>query len=297
MAYETRIYETLISTEELARRLDDPEWVVVDCRFMLEDPMWGQQEYLRSHISGAVYADLEEDLSGPILEGETGRHPLPQVEAISVFFSGLGIGAGVQVVAYDAAGGSLAAVRLWWLLRWLGHNAAAVLDGGWQRWVAEGRPTRSGREEKPWREFIPKVNPDLLVTVAEVDHWRKDPEYRVFDARLPERYRGEKETVDPVAGHIPGAINAPYTENLTREGVFRSPEELLRYYQELLGDIPPERTAFYCGSGCTSIHNILAAVHAGMGMPRLYAGSWSEWITDPSRPVATGPEREGTIKE
>jgi thiosulfate/3-mercaptopyruvate sulfurtransferase len=177
------------------------------------------------------------------------------------------------------------------MLRWLGHEAAAVLDGGWQRWLQEGRPVKRGEETRPAQTFIPSPRPDLVAGAAEVEAARRDPDYRVFDARSAERYRGENETIDPVAGHIPGALSAPYQDNLTPDGVFRSKEALRRHYQSLLGDQPAERAIFYCGSGVTAAQGILALEHAGLGQARLYAGSWSEWITDPARPVDEGGSR------
>lgn len=280
------MFTALISTAELAGHLDDPEWVILDCRFSLQDFDKGRRDYLAGHIPGAQYAHLNEDLSGEILPGVTGRHPLPSVEASARLFSRLGIGEGVQVVAYDDAGGALAAVRAWWMLRWLGHEAVAVLDGGWQKWQAEGLPVQAGKVTRPEGSFVPKPDDSRQVSLVQVDQFRKDPAYRVCDARAAERYRGENESVDPVAGHIPGAISAPYFANLNPDLTFRSPEELRQHYRTLLGDLPPERVIFYCGSGVTSIHNILAMLHAGLGEARLYVGSWSEWITDPQRPIA-----------
>jgi thiosulfate/3-mercaptopyruvate sulfurtransferase len=174
------------------------------------------------------------------------------------------------------------------MLRWLGHTQAAVLDGGWQKWLAEGRATRGGVETRPARRFTPAPDPAMLVDLQKVDAVRLDPTWRLFDARAKERYHGQNETIDPVAGHIPGAFPAPYFDNLNPDLTFHSPEELRRHYQALLGDTPAERTIFYCGSGVTSIHNILALLHAGLGEARLYPGSWSEWICDPLRPVETG---------
>jgi thiosulfate/3-mercaptopyruvate sulfurtransferase len=278
-------YTTLISPSELAQHLDNPDWVVVDCRFTLKDPQHGRSAYLAAHICGAVYAHLDEDLSAAVVPGQTGRHPLPTPERAAQVFGRLGIGPGVQVVAYDDAGGALAAVRLWWMLRWLGHEAEAVLDGGWQRWQREGQPTCSGQEERPPREFQAVLRDELVVNAEQVDKMRQDPDALVMDARARDRFRGENETIDPVAGHIPGAVSAPYSGNLTPAGDFRPPEELRFRYLRLLGERQPEQTAVYCGSGVTSIHNILAMLHAGLGEPRLYAGSWSEWITDPGRPV------------
>jgi thiosulfate/3-mercaptopyruvate sulfurtransferase len=214
---------------------------------------------------------------------------LPDPETAARRFGELGISPGMKVIAYDDAGGSLAAVRLWWMLRWLGHSETAVLDGGWQAWLAEDYPVRGGGETRPPQIFSANPRPGLFVTTQEVERLRQDPSYRLFDVRTAERYRGEVEPIDPVAGHIPGARNAPYLQNLDAEGAFRSPEQLRLEYQALLGDAPIEKVVFYCGSGVTSIHSILALLHAGLGEARLYAGSWSEWIADPNRPVATGP--------
>ena len=281
-------YKTLISADELVSHLDDPDWVIVDSRFALSDFGLGRRNYLAGHIAGAVFADLNLDLALPHLPGKTGRHPLPSVEQTATLFSRLGIRPGVQVVAYDDLGGALAAVRTWWMLRWLGHEAAALLDGGWQAWQRAGYPVRAGEETRPARQFTALPRPGLIATTAEVDALRLDPHYRVMDARAPERFRGENETIDPVAGHIPGAISAPYGGNLTPDGTFRSAEQLLKRYQRILGQVPVENSISYCGSGVTSIHNILSMLHAGLGEGRLYVGSWSEWITDPSRPIATG---------
>ncbi len=280
------MFSTLISTTELAGHLDDPNWVILDCRFSLQDFEKGRRDYLDGHIPNAKNVHLNEELSGKIIPGVNGRHPLPEVDKAVRLFSQLGIGEGVQVVVYDDAGGALAAVRAWWMLRWLGHEAVAVLDGGWQKWQADGGPVQSGNVTRLQANFLPKVDQRKFVTLSEVERFLADPTYRVCDARAAERYRGENETVDPVAGHIPGAISAPYFANLNPDLTFRSPEGLRQHYQAVLGDIPPERVIFYCGSGVTSIHNILAMLHAGLGEARLYVGSWSEWITDPRRPIA-----------
>ena len=279
-------HTTLISTNELDKNLHNPDWAIIDCRFALADPGLGERSYLQAHIPGADYAHLDHDLSSPVVPGVTGRHPWLSVEAATQLFSRLGIGPGVQVVAYDDAGGAMAAARLWWMLRWLGHSAVAVLDGGWGKWLAEGRPVRGGEESRTPRQFQPKPRPELLVGVAAVDAARQDRAYRVLDARTAERYHGQNEIIDPVAGHIPGALSAPYLENLAAEGVFRPADELRQRYQALLGETPPERAVFYCGSGVTAIHDLLAMLHAGLGEGRLYTGSWSEWITDPNRPIA-----------
>lgn len=280
-------FTTLIDPETLQAHLGDPDWVVVDCRFSLSDPAYGRRAYQDAHIPGAVYAHLDEDLSGSIVPGRTGRHPLPDPEQLARKLGAWGIDNRTQVVAYDDAGGAFAA-RLWWLLGWLGHEAVAMLDGGWSRWVREGRPVRSGIETQPSRTFVPRTRPERVVSADEVLQHLHDPSWRLLDARAPERYRGEQEPIDPVAGHIPGAVNAPFAENLTPEGTFRPPEQLRQRFEALLGDVPPERVICYCGSGVTAAHNLLAMAHAGLPGARLYAGSWSEWIADPRRPVARG---------
>jgi thiosulfate/3-mercaptopyruvate sulfurtransferase len=190
-----------------------------------------------------------------------------------------------QVVAYDDLGGALAAARVWWMLRWLGHKAVAVLDGGWQAWQKAGYPIRPGVETYSAQVFVPRPYPELIISTAQVEAMRQDAAYRVFDARSADRFRGENETIDPVAGHVPGAVSAPYAGNLKPDGSFRPAARLRERYQRLLGEVPVEQAVFYCGSGVTAAHDILAMVYAGLGEGRLYAGSWSEWITDPKRPV------------
>lgn len=281
------IYTTLISTEDLANYLGDDNWVIVDCRFALTNTEQGRREYEQGHIAGAVYAHLDEDLSGPIISGKSGRHPLPAPAEFGRTLSNWGITNDTQVVAYDGAGGGVAA-RLWWMLRWLGHEAVAVLDGGWSRWQSEGRPARSGAESNEPRPFSPKPRPELVLDAGRINEIRADSSYRLLDARGADRYRGENETLDPVAGHIPGAQPLPFAGNLGEDSAFLPVEELARRFEAVLGDTPPEQTVFYCGSGVTAAHNVLAMLHAGLGEARLYPGSWSEWITDPNRPVATG---------
>jgi thiosulfate/3-mercaptopyruvate sulfurtransferase len=283
-------YSSLISRRALSDHLGDENWAIVDCRFYLLEPDRGEYEYQEAHIPGSVYAHLDRDLSGQIVRRKTGRHPLPSVEKIKDTFSKMGIGAGVQVVAYDSAGGALAASRLWWILHWLGHEAAAVLDGGWQGWQRQGLPVRSGVEERPYKEFSPFPQNELVVSAEEVQTVILSGSKRLVDARTSDRFRGENEVVDPVAGHIPGAVNMPYPENLDSDGYFLSPQEIRNRYKSLFGDFPEENTIHYCGSGATAAHNLLALVHAGLKMPKLYAGSWSEWITKPDRSVATREE-------
>jgi thiosulfate/3-mercaptopyruvate sulfurtransferase len=282
------MYATLISAAELHQHLGLPDWAIVDCRFSLADEDMGRREYQNAHIPGAVYAHLNEDLSGPVIKGQTGRHPLPAVPAIVEKLSAWGIEQGVQVVAYDEYTGGMAAARLWWLLNWLGHPAVAVLDGGWQGWSRPGVPTRAGEENRVWRPFIPSIKADLVVESEEVSMAVHDPDVRIIDARGADRYRGENESIDPVAGHIPGAVSAPYLENLDPDGRFISPEALKARFSDLLAGLPGEQAIFYCGSGVTAAQALLAMAHSGLGMGRLYAGSWSEWILDPERPVTRG---------
>jgi len=281
-------YNLLISTEELALHLTDPDWLVADCRFLLSKPDEKESDYQRAHIPGAIYVHLDRDLSAPVVPGVTGRHPLPAPADAARRFGALGIGPGVQVVAYDDLGGSLAAVRLWLMLRWLGHENAAILDGGWQKWLAEDRPVEAGTIKRSAREFAAQPPLDCFVTTDEVERIRLDPNFRLLDGRAPERFRGEVEPIDPIAGHIPGAGNIPYTDNLATDGTFKSPEELRQLYENLTEGVPAERVVFYCGSGVTSIHNMLAMKLAGLGDAKVYAGSWSEWITDSQRQIATG---------
>ena len=278
-------FTTIISVKELTNHLDDPDWVIIDSRFKLADPNQGRKDYETAHIPGAVYAHLDDDLSNPIIKGVTGRHPLPGVKKISEVFSNLGIDSNVQVVAYDDLGGALAAGRVWWLLRWLGHEAVAVLDGGWQQWLRVGKEIQRGNESRPRREFVSHPRHELVTTSDEVEAMRLNPDYRVLDARSADRFRGENEIIDPIPGHIPGAISAAYAGNLNPDGTFRSPQSLLSRYKRLINEVPTSNVICYCGSGVTATHDILAMIIAGLGEARLYAGSYSEWITDLKRPV------------
>lgn len=283
-------YTTLITSEELAPHLGDPDWAIVDCRFELGNPDVGYAQYLENHIPGAVYAHINRDLSGPITP-ETGRHPLPDPTTLFQTLSRLGIGPGVQVVAYDSAGGSFAD-RLWWLLRLYSFDRVAVLNGGFPRWMALGLPTTPGAEERAPRIFQGILRPEMLADEALVMRAARDPAALVVDARAPERYRGDTEPIDPVAGHIPGAVNRFYGLNLDENGMMKSPEVLRREFEQILGETTPENAIFYCGSGITGAHHVLAMEYAGLRGSKLYAGSWSQWIRDPDRPVATGDEQQ-----
>jgi thiosulfate/3-mercaptopyruvate sulfurtransferase len=273
-------FSTLISVADAAAHLDDPAWLFVDCRFVLGQPGAGRTAYLAGHLAGAVYADLDEDLSGPVVPGETGRHPLPEQDRFAATATWLGVGPDTQVVAYDDGSGALAAARLWWLLNWAGHDAVAVLDGGFTAWRDAGLPCVTGPQERPPGAFTGRFRNELAVGATELAG------RTVVDSRAADRYRGENETIDPVAGHIPGARSLPFAGNLGPNGLFLGPAELRERFAAVAGaDGPP---VFYCGSGVTAAQNVLAYTHAGLGMPALYPGSWSEWITDPARPVETG---------
>jgi thiosulfate/3-mercaptopyruvate sulfurtransferase len=277
------LFTTLISPSELASHIDDPTWAIVDCRFKLDDVAWGEQAYTAAHIPGAVYAHLDHDLSRA-KTGTNGRHPLPEPDAFARTLGRFGISRGVQVVAYDQDN-SMFASRLWWMLRWLGHDAAAVLDGGFARWVAGDRPVRSGVETRAPRTFAGAPREDMAVDADAVHGFLGDRTWRLVDARAPERYRGDVEQLDKVAGHIPGAANHFYQTNVDATGLFRSPDELRTMWDESLGGAAADRVVCYCGSGVTACHNILALEHAGIKGVKLYPGSWSEWCSDPKRPI------------
>jgi len=279
-------FRTLISTAALALNLNDPAFAIVDCRAKLDDLEWGAREHAAAHIPGAVHADLTNDLSGP-KSGTNGRHPMPDAQALAQTFSRLGIASGVQVVAYDQDNGMFAS-RLWWLLRWLGHDAVAVLDGGFKKWKAEERPTESGETRRAPREFTAPPRSGMAVDVEAVASHLGAGGPRLVDARAPERYRGDSEPIDKVGGHIPGAKNHFYQWNLDEQGLFRTPEELRAKISATVGDVPTDQVVCYCGSGVTACHNLLAFEHAGITGAKLYAGSWSEWSSDPTRPVEKG---------
>ena len=279
-----RYYETLISTDHLSTNLDRPDWVVVDCRFDLADAGRGERDYLAGHVPGACYAHLDRDLSGPV-GPSTGRHPLPDADRLMAWLGAQGIGNDTQVVAYDDSGGAMA-VRLWWLLRWLGHRRVAVVDGGWQAWLAGGHPVSVALPAPTPAVF--EGAPDASIVVTTEQLVAGNARARVVDVRTPERFRGEKEPIDPVAGRIPGAVNLPLQLNLDSEGRFRSAEALKALYDPVVGDADPGELIFMCGSGVTACHGILALELAGYPGALLYAGSWSEWIRDPARPVAVG---------
>jgi thiosulfate/3-mercaptopyruvate sulfurtransferase len=279
-------FTTLVSTADLAAHAADTAVAIVDCRFVLDDVDWGARAYREGHIPGAVYAHLDRDLSGT-RNGRNGRHPLPDSAVLAATLGRLGIDDKTQVIAYDQDAGMYAS-RLWWLLRWVGHEAVAVLDGGFAKWTAEKRPTVAGEEHRPPRTFIARPDNRMLVTVDRIAAMTADPEWRLVDARAPERFRGEQETIDRVAGHIPGAANHFFKTNLTGETTFKLPDQLRAAFGDVIGRTSPDHVIMYCGSGVTACHNLLALEHAGIRGAKLYPGSWSEWSSDPDRPIETG---------
>jgi thiosulfate/3-mercaptopyruvate sulfurtransferase len=293
-------FTTLIDAASLRALMATPGIAVLDCRFDLAAPDAGREAYLRSHIPGARYVDLNRDLSAPV-SAASGRHPLPDPVALDAFFRGLGVIQDTQAVVYDESNGSFAA-RAWWLLRWLGHPKVAVLDGGMSAWLREGGATESGADGSPGAGSSPgpgssggagrrstvQVDRRAALAADELIAALENPRTLLVDARAAERYTGAMEPIDPVAGHIPGAVNHPFSSNLRSDGRFLPPEELERRWRARLGEASPADVIVMCGSGVTACHNLLALERAGLPGARLYAGSWSEWIRDPRRPVARG---------
>ncbi|MHA6198400.1 sulfurtransferase [Pseudomonas wadenswilerensis] len=278
----------LIAPRQLAERLGDPKLVILDCRFALEDVDYGQRSYAEGHVAGAHFADLERDLSGPVVKGVTGRHPLPQPGRLIERFQHWGISNDSDVVLYDDGPGAFAA-RAWWLLAWLGKRSGVyILDGGLKAWHAAGLPLSLDPADRHEGSFSGKPDPDLLVSAQQLRERLGDPALTLLDARALPRFRGEVEPIDPVAGHIPGAQCATFTENLGADGHFLPAEQLKARFAKLLGERKPQDLVAYCGSGVTACHNLFALSLAGYPLAPLYAGSWSEWITDPQRQVATG---------
>ena len=271
---------TLVSTQELASH---PEWRVFDCRHDLFKPDLGEAQYREAHIPGALFAHLERDLSGP-KTGRNGRHPLPNSGVFIAWLGRQGLRPTDQVVCYDAGNGSMAA-RLWWMLRWVGHQSVAVLDGGLAKWLAESRPMTAEVPKFPATDYAASRAPSGAIDVREVEQRRDD--LLLVDARAPVRYRGEQEPIDPVAGHIPGAKNRFNADNVSAQGTFKTPEELSREFASILGNRHASEVVHYCGSGVAACHNLLAMEIAGLPGGKLYAGSWSEWSADPDRPVET----------
>ncbi|MES2819696.1 MAG: sulfurtransferase [Pseudomonadota bacterium] len=283
----------LISPRQLAERLEQPDLVLLDCRFALDDPGYGRRGFATGHIAGAQFADLEQDLSGPVHKGRTGRHPLPDPAVLSARLRAWGLQPDSRVVLYDDGPGAFAA-RAWWLLAWLGkRDSVALLDGGLKAWREADLPLSDEMPPVAPGQFEGRPDAALLVTAEQLQQRLDDPRLTLLDARALPRFRGEVEPLDPVAGHIPGSHCAVFTDNLGSDGRFLPAAQLRQRFAALLGEgAPGERTpddlVAYCGSGVTACHNLFALSLAGYPLAPLYAGSWSEWITDASRPVATG---------
>ena len=274
------MHTTLVSVEELAANLNNSKWIIVDASYVLKDKAAGYEMYQKAHIPGAVYAHPFKHLSGPPLTDQ-GRHPLPSSDQLETVFSRLGISADTQVVAYD--NGGITAPRLWWLLKYMGHENVAVLDGGIQAWVDAGHETSAGIETNTPSDFEGEAKREMLVVLDEVLAQRM-----LIDSRNPERYRGDSSGSDPAAGHIPGAKNRHHADNKDEDLKLRDVETLRQEFQELIGDVPSEEVTFYCGSGVSACHNLLTMAHLGMKPGKLYVGSWSEWSQFEDLPKVSG---------
>ncbi|WP_191830592.1 MULTISPECIES: sulfurtransferase [Pseudomonas] len=278
----------LITAQQLAERLEAPALVILDCRFALEDIDYGQRSYAEGHIAGAHFADLERDLSGPVIKGVTGRHPLPDPQHLIERLRAWGINNDSEIVLYDDGPGAFAA-RAWWLLAWLGkRSGVSILDGGLKAWHAAKLPLSLDAPEKRVGTFKGEPDEALVLDAKQLGKRLGQPDLTLIDARGLPRFRGEVEPIDPVAGHIPGAQCAAFTDNLGADGRFLPAAQLKKRFAEKLGKRSPEQLVAYCGSGVTACHNLFALSLAGYPLGKLYAGSWSEWITDPQRQVAKG---------
>jgi thiosulfate/3-mercaptopyruvate sulfurtransferase len=284
-------WQTTVSPEHAATRLIDPRLRVFDCRYALGDPAAGREAYQRGHLPGAIHVDVGHDLAAPVT-ATSGRHPLPAPDGFAARLRAWGVNEDSLVLAYDDASGVWAA-RLWWMMaKWLGHRHVAVLDGGYRRWTALGLPvTTALPPPRTAGDFVGRHDPSTVVDADATQAAATDPGWRVLDARAPERYRGDVEPIDSVAGHIPGARNRPTSSLATPEATLLPAAELAATFANDLGDVPPERTVAYCGSGVTACHVLLALERAGLPGAKLYPGSWSEWSQDPSRPVAKGSDQ------
>lgn len=279
------MYDNLISVSTLKTSLPRFDWLVFDCRFDLTNADKGYELYLESHIPGAVYAHLDEHLSSPIT-ANSGRHPLPDMASFNQWISSSGFNGLQQVVVYDDSYGAMAS-RLWWLLKCMGHEAVAVLDGGWQSWIEHDGETSDELPGPVARKWQGNLNPSCVVTTEQVSQNLEQQDFQLIDVRTRDRFNGIAEPIDPVAGHIPGAINMPLNDNLGADGCYKSPRELRELYQPMVNEWSEQQQVYMCGSGVTACHSVLAMCVAGYPMPLVYAGSWSEWIRDPARPLAT----------
>ena len=275
-------YSTIISGEQLAAHLNDSDWRVFDCRHQLSDAGYGERAYAEGHVPGAFFMHLDRDLSSP-MNGSNGRHPLPDIQLLAGKLAAAGVSRKTQVVVYDDDGGMIAG-RLWWLLRWMGHDRVAVLDGSLRKWVKDGRPLSTDFPVSAPAVFEVAESDGVVMADAVLANLEKG-DFFLVDARAPDRFRGENETLDPVGGHIPGARNRVFRDNLDAEGCFRPAAALRREFLDLLAGDEPAQAVMQCGSGVTACHNLLAMEIAGLPGAKLYAGSWSEWCSDPTRPV------------
>ena len=278
-------YKTIISAKDLLANSKNKDFVIFDCRCDIKDSKFGIQSYTEGHIENAIFVDTDMDLASEKTQS-SGRHPLPEPNILSEKLSQWGLSNSKQAVVYDDVSGAFAG-RMWWILKWLGHKNVAVLDGGLSAWLKVGGKlvTKGTLFEKG--AFIPEVNNSMQVFIDDIEDAQYKMNKLIIDARSKERYLGIKDPVDPIAGHIPGAISHPLGQNLTKEGTFKSPEELKHLYRKILSDIDGSNVISMCGSGVTGCHNILAMEIAGIYGVKLYVGSWSEWITKPDRPIVT----------
>lgn len=289
----TPAHETLIGVADVAARRSDPDWLIVDCRFDLARPDAGEAAYRQAHIPAAVYGHLDRDLAGPITPS-SGRHPLPQPEKFAATLGRWGVSPTTQVIAYDADTGAYAA-RLWWLLRWVGHRAVAVLDGGFKAWNEAGLPVSTDIPARLPTRFEAHPKRDAWLDAGEVAERVRRSDWCLLDARAPERYAGKVEPIDTVGGHVPAARNHPFSTNLRSDARFLDPAQLRRRFEQSQSGVADDHTIAMCGSGVTACHLLLALEVAGKRGARLYAGSWSEWIRDPARPIARDPSENAAV--
>ncbi|AMK78182.1 MULTISPECIES: sulfurtransferase [Methylomonas] len=278
-------YTTLVSADILAANLNNPDWRIFDCRFSLADVTAGHKSYRQGHIPGARYVDLNRDLSSPV-QSYTGRHPLPNFSLLGKKLGDWGVNNRCQIVVYDDAGGAFAG-RMWWLLRTMGHTQVAVLDGGFGYWQKQGLPVTTTLPKITASQFRVYLDNQQWMDAAQVTDSLAARKITLIDARTPERFHGQQEPIDPVAGHVPKALNRPLPTNLDKSGRFLTAELLHQQFSKLIAAYPAEQVVHMCGSGVTACHNLLAMEIAGLSGSKLYAGSWSEWITNRNRPVAT----------
>ncbi len=279
-------YQTIISVEDLNKNLNTQDWLIFDCRFILKDPEGGLKKFNQGHIPGAQYADMDKDLASP-MTSTSGRHPLPNPDEFINKLQSWGVNNTSQIICYDDMSGAFAA-RMWWLLKWLGHNDVAVLDGGIDKWTANNLTLETDTQQKAAGSFSGQANNDMWVDVEFVQKELEQNKINLLDARSAERFTAKDTKTDPVAGHVPGAMSYPFAENLSKQGVFLPLEELQKRFAPMLSSSEKKEVINMCGSGVTACHNLLAMRIAELPMTRLFVGSWSEWIKDKSRPVATG---------